>query len=76
MKPFRVRMTDEMIKSYGMDKMMSRMDVEPEFIENVDFSVFHSDDYIDVLKNLTLENKDLYADQINRCKYNLYNYIS
>jgi histone deacetylase 1/2 len=68
MKPFRVRMTDEMIKTYGMDKMMTRMYVEPEFIENVDFSVFHSDDYVDVLKNLTLENKDLYADQINRCK--------
>lgn len=62
MKPFRVRMTNEMIQAYGMDKMMKRMHVEPEFIENVDFSVYHSDDYVDVLKNLTLENKDLYAD--------------
>jgi len=44
------------------------MHVEQEFIENVDFTVFHSDDYVDVLKNLTPENKDLYADQINRCK--------
>jgi histone deacetylase 1/2 len=28
MKPFRVRMTDEMIRSYGMDKLMTRMEVE------------------------------------------------
>ena len=41
---------------------MKRMEVEPEFIENVDFTVYHSDDYVDVLKNLTLDNKDLYAD--------------
>lgn len=69
MKPFRVRMTDEMIRAYEMDKLMKKMEVEPEFIENVDFTVYHSDDYIDVLKNLTLENRDLYADQINRCKF-------
>eukprot|EP00347_Sterkiella_histriomuscorum_P011199 403373368 len=69
MKPFRVRMTDEMIRSYGMDKQMKRMEVEPEFIENVDFTVYHSDDYVDVLKNLTLDNRDLYADQINRFNF-------
>lgn len=68
MKPFRVRMTDQMIGAYGMHDYMKPMTVEPEFIENVDFTVFHSDDYVDVLKNLTLDNKDLYADQINRCK--------
>jgi hypothetical protein len=62
MKPFRVKMTDEMIKAYDMHHFMKRMHVEPEFIENVDFTVFHSDDYVDVLKNLTSENKDLYAD--------------
>ncbi len=62
MKPFRVRMTDEMIRAYEMDKKMTRMHIEQEFIEGVDFSVFHSDDYVDVLKNLTLENRELYAD--------------
>ena len=41
---------------------MKDMHVEPEFIENVDFTIFHSDDYVDVLKNVTPENKDLYAD--------------
>ena len=72
MKPFRVKMTDEMIKAYGMHEKMKRMHVEPEFIENVDFTVFHSDDYVDVLKNLTPEDKDKYADQINRCKHKGY----
>lgn len=68
MKPFRVKMTDEMIKAYGMDEKMKRMHVEQDFIDNVDFTVFHSDDYVDVLKNLVPEDKDKYADQINRCK--------
>jgi histone deacetylase 1/2 len=68
MKPFRVRMTDQMIKAYGMDDLMIPMHIEPEFIENVDFTVFHSDDYVDVLKTLTPENKELYTDQICRCK--------
>jgi histone deacetylase 1/2 len=62
MKPFRVRMTNELICAYGLDKQMKRMEIEQEYIENVDFTLFHSDDYIDVLKNITLENKDLYAD--------------
>jgi len=68
MKPFRVKMADEMIGAYGMHDLMKRVYVEQEFIDNVDFTVFHSDDYVDVLKNLTPENKELYADQINRCK--------
>ena len=68
MKPMRVRMTDELIKRYGLDKSMKFMDIEEEFIENVDFTVFHSDDYIDILKNCTPDNKELYTDALNRCK--------
>jgi hypothetical protein len=51
-----------MIRAYGMQDHLKNMYIEPEFIENLDFTVFHSDDYVDVLKNLTLENKDQYAD--------------
>ena len=69
MKPFRVKMADELIRAYGMDQDMKPLHIEPEFIESVDFTIFHSDDYIDVLKNLTPENKDLYADQINRFNF-------
>jgi acetoin utilization deacetylase AcuC-like enzyme len=69
MKPFRVRMTDQLIRTYELDKHMKTMEIEPEFIESVDFSLFHSDDYVDVLKNLTPENREIYADQMNRCKF-------
>lgn len=62
MKPLRVRMTDELIRAYGLDKQMKTMDIEPEFIENVDFTLFHSDDYVDVLKTVTPENKDIFTD--------------
>lgn len=62
MKPFRVKMTDELIKAYGMEEKMKRMHVEQDFIDNVDFTVFHSDDYVDVLKNLVPEDRDKYAD--------------
>ena len=67
MKPFRVRMADELIKTYKLDELMKPMEIEQEFIENIDFTEFHSDDYVDVLKNLTPENKEQYADQMNRC---------
>jgi acetoin utilization deacetylase AcuC-like enzyme len=62
MKPLRIEMTDELIRAYGLDKRMTRMEIEEEFIENVDFTIFHADDYIDVLKNCTPENKELYSD--------------
>jgi len=62
MKPFRVKMTDELIKAYGMEEKMKRMHVEQDFIDNVDFTVFHSGDYVDVLKNLVPEDRDKYAD--------------
>ena len=55
-------MTDAMIKAYGMDKSMVRMPVEQEFIDNIDFTLYHSDDYVDILKNLTPDNIDLYSD--------------
>lgn len=68
MKPLRVRMTDHLIRAYELEKYMKAMDIEPEYIESVDFSLFHSDDYVDLLKTITPETKDLYADQMNRCK--------
>lgn len=29
---------------------------------------FHSDDYIELIKNVTPENKHIYGDQLYRCK--------
>ena len=33
---------------------------------------FHSDDYIDLIKNVTPENKHLYSDQLYRCNFKKY----
>ena len=41
---------------------MIPMELDQSFIESVDFTLFHSDDYIDILKTLNTENKELFAD--------------
>ena len=50
MKPLRIKMTDTLVKCYGMDKKMENLEVDEEFIQKVDLSLFHSDDYVDCLK--------------------------
>ena len=62
MKPFRVKMTDTMIRAYGLDDLMTSMHIEKDYIEKVDFTVYHSDDYIDLLKTVNTENQELYLD--------------
>lgn len=62
MKPFRVKMTDTLVKCYGMDKKMQNMKVDEDFIEQVDLTKFHADDYIDCLRNITVDKKDEYID--------------
>ena len=55
-------MTDELIRCYGLDKSMKKIDIEQDFIDNVDLTVFHSDDYVDVLKYCNNDNKENYSD--------------
>ena len=74
MKPFRVAMTNELVKNYGLyDKLdiyvfyMELKDndfCDNHINENIDRIMvkFHSDDYIDLIKNVTPENKNLYSD--------------
>lgn len=62
MKPFRVRMTDELINVYGLDKKLNKIELDKEYIENVDFTMFHSDDYIDFMKTITPETREQYND--------------
>jgi hypothetical protein len=74
MKPFRVAMTNELVKNYGLyDKLdiyvfyMELKDndfCDNHINENIDRIMvkFHSDDYIDLIKNVTPENKSLYSD--------------
>jgi histone deacetylase 1/2 len=66
MKPFRVKMTDTLVKSYGMHEKLENIEVDEDFIENVDLTKFHSDDYIDCLRNISIAKKHEYIDQIHR----------
>ena len=50
MKPLRIKMTDTLIKEYEMDKQMDNLKIDEKYISQVDFTLFHSDDYVDCLK--------------------------
>jgi histone deacetylase 1/2 len=62
MKPFRVKMTDTLVKCYGMDKKMENMRADEDYIESVDLTKFHSDDYVDCLRNISIAKKSEYID--------------
>ncbi len=62
MKPFRIKMTDSLIKSYDMHKKMEQIEVDEEFIHNVDLTKFHSDDYVDCLRSMSIANREKYLD--------------
>ena len=55
MKPFRIRMTHELIKTYDLLDHMVDIDLPEEYFDSIDMSTFHSDDYIELLKNITPE---------------------
>lgn len=38
--------------------------MDQDFINQVDLTTFHSDDYVDTIKNVTVEHKERYADQL------------
>jgi acetoin utilization deacetylase AcuC-like enzyme len=62
MKPLRIKMTDTLVKSYGMDQKMTQIEVREEYVQDVDLTLFHSDDYVDCLRNLSIAKKDHYVD--------------
>ena len=64
MKPLRIKMTDTLIREYDLLSKMEQIGIDQEYIQNVDLSNFHSDDYVDCLRNITVEHKDMYADQM------------
>ena len=45
---------------------MERIEVDEEFIHEVDLTKFHSDDYVDCLRSISIVNKEKYLDQIQR----------
>ena len=66
MKPLRIKMTDTLIQKYEMDKELEPMKVDPDFISQVDLTLFHADDYVDCLRQISIDQKDRYADQVAR----------
>ncbi len=84
MKPFRVAMTNDLVRNYGLYPKLDIF-VIVELLKDNDFASeylkeeketlltkFHSDDYIDLIKNVTLENKFQYQDQLYRCSYSFH----
>ena len=65
-KPLRIKMTDTLIREYGMDKHMENLKVDEEYVSEVDFTLFHSDDYVDCLRQVTPEHKEKYHDHFTR----------
>ena len=62
MKPFRIRMTHELIKSYHLDDHMVDITLPDGYFDEIDMSTFHSDDYIELLKNISPDTQDQYKD--------------
>ena len=60
MRPLRMKITDELIKAYGMDKLMTCYDSTFFEMDDKDFMNFHSEEYIDLLCNINEENLGMY----------------
>ena len=56
MKPFRIRLTHVLIKSYELLDYMVDIDLPDGYFDQIDMTTFHSDDYIELLKNISPEN--------------------
>lgn len=82
MKPLRVAITDEIVRGYGLYPKMKVYDASLFRCTDEDLRVFHVDEYIDLLKNVTPENKDQFEDDMYRFNFgddcpvfaNLYDY--
>lgn len=64
MKPHRVRMTHNLIVSYGLHRRMEIF--RPRLISPTTMTRFHSDDYINFLRVITPENMKQYVRQLQR----------
>ena len=66
MKPLRMKITHEMLKAYEILPKFNRIIPEdyPEFVNKIDFTNFHSDEYISFLMSVTPENMNNMAEQL------------
>lgn len=59
-------MTDTLIRTYELHKRMEQLEVDEEYVESVDLTKFHSDDYVDCLRSITQKDKAIYLDWMHR----------
>jgi len=64
MKPHRIRMTHQLLLSYGLYKKIKVY--KPYEMKPKDMTIFHADDYIDFLQNVTLKNEHNYPRELER----------
>jgi len=67
MKPHRLRMTHQLILSYGLYRKMEVY--RPKISTSQQLQQFHSEDYIEFLKKISPDNTKLYIPQMQ--KFNL-----
>lgn len=66
MRPLRIKITDELIKSYNLNTLTKNYDSSFFEFSDKNFYTFHSEEYIDLLKNINEKNIGLYQDQFTR----------
>lgn len=66
MKPLRVKITNELIKSYNMLECMDMMnsEIHKEIINSMDFTKFHSDEYVDFINRVCPEEMKNMTEQM------------
>ena len=66
MKPFRIKITHEMLKAYDVLPKFNHIYPEdhPEFVSKIDFTNFHSDEYINFLMSVNMENMSQMSEQL------------
>lgn len=66
MKPFRMKITHEMLRAYNCLPKFNKIIPEeyPEFVNSIDFTNFHSDEYINFLMSVSPENMNQMTEQL------------
>lgn len=66
MKPLRIKITHEMLRSYEVLPKYNHIIPEdhPDFVSKIDFTNFHSDEYISFLMNVNFENMNQMSEQL------------
>ncbi len=64
MKPHRIRMTHSLVVNYGLFKKMEVY--RPYRLGEKDMTIFHADDYINFLKEVTMEKSETFGTDLEK----------